>query len=218
MNMTAHRVLALIKSTEDRLQTLLREAYFFDMRVGQATQIRGESLDSVERRITTFYHGFESLYGNLIELKCALAKSNAGIRQETDCVHTKVTAGMELTVSEIIIHNKLLSYRQQFLERIENQYKAQISEIDDKNEEVTARCERFLMNLSNNDKSKLSPEEVRMHTDSFMMNNSVKLFDPLHLAEKLPKWKEELEQLRVEYDAALSEENALTVIEVKCAG
>lgn len=42
MNMTAHRVLALIKSTEDRLQTLLREAYFFDMRVGQATQIRPE--------------------------------------------------------------------------------------------------------------------------------------------------------------------------------
>ena len=122
MEITAHRALSLIKSTKERLDKALRDGRFFDIRMGESTKINGETVESVESSIKSANDTFLGLYNNLIQLRSALALSNAGITKDTVNITKKKLSMGEFTVTEIIIRNEMQTYYEKYLLNLEKAY------------------------------------------------------------------------------------------------
>jgi len=103
MEYTVHRLLAMIKTTKDRIE---RELYNEENSVswvrvarGQEENISGVSIKEIKRDIQSHYDKVIALIDNYVKLKSAVLRSNAGIRPDAEVFKTKV-AGKSLTVAE----------------------------------------------------------------------------------------------------------------------
>ena len=227
MQYTVHRILSMIKTTKARIEKELSDESPKWVRVsrGQEDSIRGVAIKDIKRDIQSHYDRVMALIANYTKLKAAIIKSNAGIRNETELYKVSV-GGQSLTVAEIIELNdtvyggtKKYGFKSALLAKMKEDYSIAQVEFDDIQEKTDAEVNKYLQAISG---KKKDDEETDSSTKSLIEATSKMLHeqkdphlvDPLKIADKIVELENEIEDFRTEADAVLSEQNALTLVDV----
>lgn len=230
MQYTIHRALSMIKTTKARIEKEIYNESAAWVRVarGQDDNIRGVSIKEIKRDIQSRYDRVVALIENYIKLKSAVLRSNAGIRSNTEIFKTKV-AEKSLTVAEIIDlqdtvygKTKKSGFKSMLLEKMTRDYIQAQREFDDMQLKADAEVRQYINTISGRKKD---DDETDSATKSLIEATSKMLheqkdpclIDPLKIAEKITALTNELENFRTEADSVLSEQNALTMIDVDLA-
>ncbi|MBR6012205.1 MAG: hypothetical protein IK062_00305 [Selenomonadaceae bacterium] len=227
MQYTIHRALSMIKTTKARIEKEIYNENTAWVRVarGQDDNISGVSIKEIKRDIQSHYDRVIALIENYIKLKSAVIKSNAGIRSNTEIFKTKV-AEKSLTIAEIIDlqdvvygKTKKTGFKSMLLEKMKEDYAEAQREFDNMQMKADDEVNQYINSISGRKKDN---EETDAATKSLIEATSKMLheqkdpclIDPLKIAEKIIALENELENFRTEADSVLSEQNALTTIEI----
>lgn len=222
MRISLHRALAQIKTTEARLQQLTdhnrcTDIYIAVLDKSSNTTLDGMTREAAERKILANKDQFNALYKNLLNLKRAIIHANAGIPENTE-LHRVSVSNDNYTLAELIVCKKILAYKEAYLALLKSRYSSATKQIAAKNMAAQARLDKMIESMSGGDKSKVSANDIQSTGEWFMKNNGCELIDPIHLAEYIEKLEKEITDFKVESDAAISQENALTTIEINLQG
>ena len=220
MKYTIHRALALKKTTEDRIRTTIQEAKFIDIRQGKRGTIDGVPVEKVEQQIKSSYQKIEQLISNYIILKNAILSSNAGIPKDTVVIRVGVQ-GKEYTMAELISTSDEIygtrkhpdAFYSLLLSRMKKAYADTVSKINRQHDIVENDIRQYLERSTASDKG-MSKEEIQQRSEMFHEDRDYVMVDPLNLKEKIQQLEAEIQAFRTDADATMSEQNALTVIEV----
>lgn len=229
MEYTVHRLLAMIKTTKDRIE---RELYNEENSVswvrvarGQEENISGVSIKEIKRDIQSHYDKVIALIDNYVKLKSAVLRSNAGIRPDAEVFKTKV-AGKSLTVAEIIDLQNMVygrtnrtGFKSRLLEKMKEDYAEAQEEFDNMQEKADAEIKQYINSIvgrkKDNDEIDSSTKSVIEATSKMLHEQKDPcLVDPLKITEKIRTLENEIENFLTEADSVLSEQNALTKIEL----
>lgn len=216
IQITIHRALAKIKTTEKRIQSLLRDGVFVSSVVGQ-TQVTpsGRSVKDVSAEIRSNYDSVVSLLDNYEALKLAVIRSNSGITQETSGLEETKIGDKDMLVAEIIAKQKYaMPLRKEFINTLTGQLNKVSREIERVNARVHDNLPNVLSNIANGSKETLSEAQVSSISETYYQNNSCFIVDPLKLQDTIKKLQKEYDEFMDEADSRLSEVNALKLIEV----
>lgn len=216
VQITIHRALAKIKTTEKRIQSLLREGVFVSSVVGQ-TQITpsGRSVKDVSAEIRSNYNSVVALLDNFEALKLAVIRSNSGITKETSGLEETKVCGKNMLVAEIIAKQKyVMPLRKEFIGVLSRRFSTVSKDVEKVNAQVHDNLPNVLSNIANGSKETLTDAQVSSITETYYQNNSCFIVDPLKLQETIRKLQKDYDAFMDEADSRLSEVNALKLIEV----
>lgn len=169
-------------------------------------KINGVDIPEYEKQMQASYDKVVGLISYRNKIKALVVQSNA---------NTKVMVGKEeMTVAEAIERKQSIQYEKNLLEVIQHQHRSAINTVAKENDALPAKPETYLINILGN-KDKQSPEEVKLHTETFMKRNEFEIIDPLNVKQQIEKLSNRIEEFESEVDAVLSESNATTFIEVQ---
>ncbi len=226
MKYTVHRALSLIKSTKSRIEKEFSEDAPAWIRVarGQEDSIRGVSVEEIRREIQSHYDRVTALIENYIALKSAVVQSNAGVLPGTELRKVSV-GGKKLTVAEIIelrdtVYGGKAGFKSTLLSKMKNDFLQAQREFDDMQEKADEEISRYLQSInSRGDDEQDSKTKSIVEATSKMLHEQKdpRLIDPLKLVGKITALDNEIEEFLTEADSVLSEQNALTTIELNLA-
>lgn len=216
IQITIHRALAKIKTTEKRIHALLQDGVFVSSVVGQ-TQVTpsGRSVKDVSAEIRSNYDSVVALLDNYEALKLAVIRSNSGITKETSGLEETKIGDKVMLVAEIIAKQKYaMPLRKEFINTLTGQLNKVSREIERVNARVHDNLPNVLSNIANGSKETLSEAQVSSISETYYQNNSCFIVDPLKLQDTIKKLQKDYDEFMDEADSRLSEVNALKLIEV----
>ena len=226
MKYTVHRALSLIKSTKSRIAKEFSEDAPAWIRVarGQEDNIRGVSVEEIRREIQSHYDRVTALIENYIALKSAVVQSNAGVLPGTELRRVSV-GGKKLTVAEIIelrdtVYGVKAGFKTTLLSKMKDDFAQAQREFDAMQEKADEEISRYLQSInSRGDDEQDSKTKSIVEATSKMLHEQKdpRLIDPLKLLNKITALDNEIEECLTEADSVLSEQNALTTIELNLA-
>ena len=241
MKYTVHRALSLIKSTKFRIAKEFSEDAPAWMRVarGQEESIRGVSVEEIRREIQSHYDRVTALIENYIALKSAVVQSNAGVLPGTELRKVSV-GGKKLTVAEIIElrdtvyavpksnllsrtgdtnHSNKRGFKATLLSKMKNDFLQAQREFDDMQKKADEEISRYLQSIVGREGEPDANTKSIVEATGKMLHEQKdpRLIDPLKLLNKITALDNEIEEFLTEADSVLSEQNALTTIELNLA-
>lgn len=221
MKYSIHRALALKKTTEERIVKAIVNAKFIEVRQGKRSTINGVPIENIEKDIHADFDKIQSLISNYIKLKSALLFSNAGIRETPQDLHTVEVAGKSYTMAELISASDEVygnkkhpdAFKARLLQAMRTAYSQAIRRVDTQHENVEKLIKDYLDKTAANEKG-MTSEEIRERSEMFHADRDFSLVDPLNLKEAIEKLDEEIRKFRADCDATMSEQNAMTQIDV----
>ena len=232
MNYTIHRALAMLKTTKARIaKELDSEESFVRVARGQDSTIHGVAVSEIERDIQGRFDKIMALVSNYIKVKTAVIRSNAGISADTKLRTVKI-ANHSLTVAEIIEVNdsvygkgkkgisgsKALGFKTSLLIKLKRDYvnaQQEFSELQDKaDSEVLQYIKTLSVKKDGEDMDESARATIEATSKMLHSQKDPRFIDPLKIASKITALEHEIEGFTTEADAVLSEQNALTTIDV----
>ena len=216
MQITMHRALSMLKTTEKRIEKDLKSSRFIHTTVGQTGVCNGRKVQDVESEIRANFDSITALIDNYAALKLGIIRANSGIIDSTsEDVSKYEIDGKKYIVAEIIAIQKfILPMKERLLAVLSNQLLNVSNQIEMANSRVSMEVSNVISSVSNGDKTKLTPEQVDTFTKTYYDNNCQFAVDPLNLTEKIRSLRETIDKVAVEADSKLSEVNALSLIDV----
>jgi len=204
--LSIHRALTELKMLNHRIEAATNEVSAVLANRKSNSKINGVEIQEYEKQMQSSYDKVVSLIDYRNRIKSLVVESNA---------KTKVTVGKEeMTVAEAIERKQSIQFEKKLLEVMQQQYRSAINMVAKENDALHAKLETYLINILGN-KDKQSPEEVKLHTETFMKRNEYELIDPMNVKYKIEALNSRIEEFESEVDAVLSESNATTFIEVQ---
>lgn len=204
--LSIHRALTELKMLNHRIETATNEVSTVLANRKSNSKINGVEIQEYEKQMQSSYDKVVGLIDYRNRIKSLVVASNA---------RTKVTVGKEeMTVAEAIERKQSIQFEKKLLEVMQQQYRSAINMVAKENDALPAKLETYLINILGN-KDKQSPEEVKLHTETFMKRNEYELIDPMNVKKKIEALNSRIEEFESEVDAVLSESNATTFIEVQ---
>lgn len=204
--LSIHRALTELKMLNHRIEAATNEVSAVLANRKSNSKINGVEIQEYEKQMQSSYDKVVSLIDYRNRIKSLVVESNA---------KTKVTVGKEeMTVAEAIERKQSIQFEKKLLEVMQQQYRSAINMVAKENDALHAKLETYLINILGN-KDKQSPEEVKLHTETFMKRNEYELIDPMNVKNKIEALNSRIEEFESEVDAVLSESNATTFIEVQ---
>ncbi|MFJ8460683.1 hypothetical protein ACIQ57_16295 [Lysinibacillus xylanilyticus] len=201
-----HRALTELKMLNHRIEAATNEVSAVLANRKSNSKINGVEMQEYEKQMQASYDKVVSLIDYRNRIKALVVESNA---------KTKVIVGKEeMTVAEAIERKQSIQYEKELLEVMQQQYRSAVNTVTKENDALPAKLETYLVNILGN-KEKQSPEEVKLHTETFMKRNEYELIDPMNIKKKIEALSNRIEEFESEVDAVLSESNATTFIEVQ---
>lgn len=201
-----HRALTELKMLNHRIEAATNEVSAVLANRKSNSKINGVEMQEYEKQMQASYDKVVSLIDYRNRIKALVVESNA---------KTKVIVGKEeMTVAEAIERKQSIQYEKKLLEVMQQQYRSAVNTVAKENDALPAKLETYLVNILGN-KEKQSPEEVKLHTETFMKRNEYELIDPMNIKKKIEALSNRIEEFESEVDAVLSESNATTFIEVQ---
>ncbi|MGY3190072.1 hypothetical protein [Lysinibacillus sp. TE18511] len=201
-----HRALTELKMLNHRIEAATNEVSAVLANRKSNSKINGVEMQEYEKQMQASYDKVVSLIDYRNRIKALVVESNA---------KTKVIVGKEeMTVAEAIERKQSIQYEKELLEVMQQQYRSAVNTVAKENDALPAKLETYLVNILGN-KEKQSPEEVKLHTETFMKRNEYELIDPMNVKKKIEALNNRIEEFESEVDAVLSESNATTFIEVQ---
>jgi len=225
---TLHRALTLKKTTADRIVKEINGATFIAVRQGKKTTINGVPVEKVAQDITSSYQKIDQLISNYWELKSGILRANAGITDSTVVRKVAIpncTFCQEFTIAELIAASDEIygnrkhpdAFMARLLKTIKSAYLDAIAKVERQHERVENNIRDYLSKAATSDKG-LSADEIKQRSDMFHEDGDFSLVDPLNLRELIDKLSAQIDNFKVSADAILSEQNALTTIDVNLVG
>ncbi len=216
IQITIHRALAKIKTTEKRFLALMNNGTFVSSQVGQSQVTPGgRSVKDMTAEIKSNYDSAVSLLKNYEALKLAVIRSNSGITKDTTGLDETKVGGKNMLVAEIIAKQKyVMPLYKKLIDTLSYQLNSVSQDIERKNSHVQDNLTRVLSNISNGSNEKLTEAQISSITETYYANNSCFIIDPLKISETIRKLQKTYDDFWDEADSRLSEVNALKVIEV----
>lgn len=204
--LSIHRALTELKMLNHRIEAATNEVSAVLANRKSNSKINGVEIQEYEKQMQSSYDKVVSLIDYRNRIKSLVVESNA---------KTKVTVGKEeMTVAEAIERKQSIQFEKKLLGVMQHQYRSAINMVAKENDALPAKLETYLINILGN-KDKQSPEEVKLHTETFMKRNEYELIDPMNVKKKMEALNSRIEEFESEVDAVLSESNATTFIEVQ---
>jgi len=204
--LSIHRALTELKMLNHRIEAATNEVSTVLANRKSNSKINGVEIQEYEKQMQSSYDKVVGLIGYRNLIKSLVVESNA---------RTKVTVGKEeMTVAEAIERKQSIQFEKKLLDVMQQQYRSAINTVAKENDALPAKLETYLINILGN-KDKQSPEEVKLHTETFMKRNEYELIDPMNVKNKIEALNSRIEEFESEVDAVLSESNATTFIEVQ---
>lgn len=204
--LSIHRALTELKMLNHRIEAATNEVSAVLANRKSNSKINGVEIQEYEKQMQSSCDKVVSLIDYRNRIKSLVVESNA---------KTKVTVGKEeMTVAEAIERKQSIQFEKKLLEVMQQQYRSAINMVAKENDALPAKLETYLINILGN-KDKQSPEEVKLHTETFMKRNEYELIDPMNVKKKIEALNSRIEEFESEVDAVLSESNATTFIEVQ---
>ncbi len=204
--LSIHRALTELKMLTLRIEAATNEVSAVVANRKSNRKINGVDIPEYEKQMQASYDKVVGLISYRNKIKALVVQSNA---------NTKVMVGKEeMTVAEAIERKQSIQYEKNLLEVIQHQHRSAINSVAKENDALPAKLETYLVNILGN-KDKQSPEEVKLHTETFMKRNEFEIIDPLNVKQQIEKLSNRIEEFESEVDAILSESNATTFIEVQ---
>lgn len=204
--LSIHRALTELKMLTLRIEAATNEVSAVVANRKSNRKINGVDIPEYEKQMQASYDKVLGLISYRNKIKALVVQSNA---------NTKVLVGKEeMTVAEAIERKQSIQYEKNLLEVIQHQHRSAINKVAKENDALPPKLETYLINILGN-KDKQSPEEVKLHTETFMKRNEFEIIDPLNVKQQIEKLSNRIEEFESEVDAVLSESNATTFIEVQ---
>lgn len=230
MKYTVHRALAMLKTTKARIERELADECIMWARVARGNEdlISGVAVKDIERDIQSHYDRITALIENYAKIKSAVIKSNAGVAEDSELRRTSV-CGKLLTVAEIIEMQDTIygrakkpGFKSKLLIKMKDDFAKAQMDFDDMQEKADEEVNQYIRSLAG---KKRDEDETDAGTKSLIEATSKmlheqkgpRLIDPLKIANKINALENEIENFRTEADAILSEQNALSAIELDLA-
>ena len=220
MKITLHRALARVKTTTERLNSLIAEIQYGKALLADTYSNKSKTCsrsskgkEDTEKEIQATWDKFNSLYNELVQLKKAITLSNAGVTPDTDLQRVLV-CGKWYTVAEIIALQKVFDLKKSWLKTIKDANANCRQVFEEKMSRVNSKLDDHIETALGSDTKKHDPLMVENLTKIYLEQNEIVFVDPLNLSKKIEELEKEIYDYTVESDAALSEANALRTIEL----
>ena len=167
--LSIHRALTELKMLTLRIEAATNEVSAVVANRKSNRKINGVDITEYEKQMQASYDKVVGLISYRNKIKALVVQSNA---------NTKVMVGKEeMTVAEAIERKQSIQYEKNLLEVIQHQHRSAINTVAKENDALPAKLETYLINILGN-KDKQSPEEVKLHTETFMKRNEFEIIDP----------------------------------------
>ncbi|WP_107839377.1 hypothetical protein [Metasolibacillus meyeri] len=203
--MSIHRALTELKLLTKRIEEATKQVDVIVANRKSNSKINGMEIGEYTKQMQASYDKVQSLIQYRNRIKSLVVMSNA---------QTIVTIGdVTMTVAEAIERKQSINLEKKLVETMRKQYRHATEVVASENGVLPEKLETYLVNILGN-KDKQTPEEVKLHTETFMKRNEFELIDPLHVKTKIDQLTAKIEEFESEVDAVLSESNATTFIEI----
>ena len=207
MQISITRALSELKVLQKRFEKEVSQLEAISVQHGM-TLIKNSSVkpEDFEKNAKAQLQSIEALQKRILEIKTKIQQSNA--------VTVVKIGSQEMTVLEAIIKKSLIENQKTLLARL----KRQMITANDSFEQAVSVNEgkvvKQLEDATKNTTVKLDPEMEKQIKATVETLYPVKMIDPCKISEKIKALEEEIEDFENNVDFALSESNALTLIEV----
>lgn len=203
--LSLHRALSELKMLNGRIEAATKNVILVRANRKSNEKIDGMPIEEFKKDMQGSYDKVTSLIAYRNRLKAFVVASNA---------QTNVQIGtVTMTVAEAIERKQSIQFEKDVVEKLRRQYQRAITQVTEANEALPEKLETYLVNILGN-KDKQSPDEVQLHTETFMKRNEFELVDPMNIKNIIDTLTAQIEEFESEVDAVLSESNATTFIEL----
>ena len=208
IRMTIHRALAEVKMYDSKICELMDCVYICTAKK-RATKLYGLSPEGLQMNMKSNLQSLKAIIRNRQILKSAIAASN----ERTEVV----IGGEKMTVLEAIERKAFLATYKKIISKLKTQYLTASSEWDRSENLFQAGLEKYI-NSAVGSSATVAPELIQTLTESYKSLNEMTMIDPCNLSGVIAEMEKYVNDFSTEVDYALSESNAITLIEVDLAG
>lgn len=161
--------------------------------------------DKYATKARASFQSYNDLVSRYQKLKSAIVKSNA--------TTTVRIAGKTYTVADAVEQKRSISFQEDLLKHLMNEYKTVHNEFV---LHETAERKRLdaLLTTELGKSSKTDVDVIKTLTETLLAENKAEIVDPLHLADKIATMKHEIEEFKTTVDWILAESNGRTMIHI----
>ena len=206
--MSIHKALAELKILGDRIINTISSGTYCIENKHSNEKIKGVSVDTYKVTMQGNYDKATDLIKRYNAIKRAVTLSNAV---------TKVKINdTEYTVAEAIyMNNRGVEFDEMLLEELRSQYRKALAKIAKNNEGLQEKAEQYVIGINGSKEGKVNTDDIEKAQKDFMVAHEYELVDPINILDKIEKLEEKITAFKAEVDAALSESNATTTIEIE---
>jgi uncharacterized protein (DUF302 family) len=175
----------------------------------RTTKLYGLSPEELQMNMKSNLQSLKAIIRNRQILKSAIAASN----ERTEVV----IGGEKMTVLEAIERKAFLTTYKRIISKLKTQYLTASSEWDRSENLFQAGLEKYI-NSAVGSSATIAPELIQTLTESYKSLNEMIMIDPCNLSSVIAEMEKYVNDFSTEVDYALSESNAITLIEVDLAG
>lgn len=204
--MTIHRALAELKLADSKIEKLISEI------IPTATHQKGKPIeghitnDQFAKDAQSKFDAITDLINRKVIIKKLIVESNA---------KTSVTiAGSTMTVADALSYQSIVEYRRKFIDTLRTRQRATVAMMNRCNDGVNSNLQKLLEITLSKEALKKGGNDVDAVRTPYLENNEFHYFDPLKVEERITEMEKEVMGFESEVDAALSESNAVTFIEL----
>jgi hypothetical protein len=193
------QALAELKLLRKRINSGLDDAKFIDLKTKRSLL----DVDKFGVQARASLQSYLDLLDRYNRLKSAIVRSNATTEV--------LIAGKTYTVAEAVERKRSMSYEQNLLETMKQQFRDVQEQLEQHQRADQARIDRLLSAELSKD-SKTNVDTIKSLTEAFLAENKVEVIDPLKLEERIKTMEKEMEEFQTKVDWVLSESNGRTSI------
>lgn len=201
--MTVARGLSELKLLDARINRVISDAKFINVKIGGKLPTGFKKLEDVENRAKSDIQSSHDLISRRNNIKSAIVVSNA--------VTYIDVANVKMTKAEAIERKASIEYDKTLLRKMKADYASAVKKVDRVNDEMKERLDSHLETLFGKEgktSASMNEDVVKL----FKSDNEAELIDTLNLHDKIVKLEKEIEDFESEVDFALSESNVITKI------
>lgn len=206
--MSVHKALAELKILKDRIPNTIGSGTYCIENKHSNEKIKGVSLETYRSIMQGNYDKGTALIKRYDAIKRAVTLSNA---------ITKVSINsIEYTVAEAIyMNNRGVEFDEMLLAELRSQYRKAQAKIAKNNEGLQEKAEQYVIGIYGSKEGKVNTDDFEKAQKDFVTAHEYELVDPINILEKIEKLEEKISAFKSEVDAALSESNAITMIDIE---
>lgn len=204
--MTIHRALAELKLLDAKIEKGIKDIYPIGI-IKKGGKVDGW-FDEAEfkKSAQSSYASVNDLIQRKAAVKSAIVKANC---------ETKVKIGdNEMTIADAIAFKKVVEHKKQLMDVLKSKHTGVVGVLNKNNEAVNKNCEALLSHVMGKDNVKATDGDIDAISKPYLENNLFTLVDPLEILKRVEAMEKEIGEFDTNIDAALSEINAVTFIEV----